>query len=416
MAPPPERRRVARRVAYIVSRFPKITETFVLNEMIALEELGVQVELFPLLRRERGVEQPAARPFVARAHYPRLGPVLRANLECFRSTPLRYLGTWIQTLWHTLPSPRFLAATLVLLPRAVYCARLIAAQGIEHVHAHFASHPALAALIVHRLTGIPFSFTAHGSDLHVDQTALRWKLGLAEQALTVSEYNREFVRSRLGREAADKLRVLHCGVDTERLVREQEPPSDCFEILCVAALRGVKGHAHLIEACHLLRERGVVFRCHLVGGGPLERELVRHVERRGLADRIHFHGPLPQGVVLERMRAAHVQVLCSIQDRAGRREGIPVALMEAMSCGLPVVASRISGVPELVEDGGSGLLTPPGDAGAIAEALERLARSPALRRRLGRAGRATVVEHFDLRTQALRVAAVVGAPKSGSRC
>jgi glycosyltransferase involved in cell wall biosynthesis len=116
------------------------------------------------------------------------------------------------------------------------------------------------------------------------------------------------------------------------------------------------------------------------------------------------------------MRAAHVQVLCSVQDRAGRREGIPVALMEAMSCGLPVVASRISGVPELVEHGRSGLLTPPGDARAIAEALERLARSPALRRRLGRAGRATVVEHFDLRTQALRMAAVVGSPRSGARC
>jgi glycosyltransferase involved in cell wall biosynthesis len=404
-------------VAYVVSRFPKITETFVLNEMIALEELGMQVELFPLLRREPGVQQPAARPFVERAHYPRLGwALVRANLDYFRREPLRYLATWMAAVWHTLPSPRFLAAALVLLPRAFVCAREMTRLGVEHVHAHFASHPALVALIVHRLTGIPFSFTAHGSDLHVDQTALAWKLREADQALTVSEYNREFVRSRLGRAAADKLRVLHCGVDTERLVRDQELPSDCFEILCVAALRGVKGHAHLIEACHLLRQRNVAFRCHLVGGGPRERELVRLAERRGLSDRIHFHGPLPHDVVLERMRAAHVQVLCSVQDRAGRREGIPVALMEAMSCGLPVVASRISGVPELVEHGRSGLLTPPGDARAIAEALERLARSPALRRRLGRAGRDTVVEHFDLRTQALRVAAVVAGSRAGARC
>ena len=396
----------APRVAYVVSRFPKITETFVLREMLALEELGFRVELFPLLRHRERVVHAEAEEFVRRAHH--AGPfsreVVSANLRSLWRSPVRYLATLLAVLWRTLPSPRFFAGAIALFPKAVHFARAMQRLGVEHVHAHFASHAALAALVVHRLSGIPFSFTAHGSDLHVDQTALGWKLREAAWAVTVSEYNREFVRARLGDEAAGKLLVIRCGVDSRRLVRGQEPATTPFEILCVAALRGVKGHVHLIEACRLLRDRGVGFRCHLVGSGPKERELRRQVARRGLEGAILFHGALAHADVLARMRAAHVVALCSVQDGAGRREGVPVVLMEAMSCELPVVASRISGIPELVRHGHSGLLTPPGDATAIADALEQLARSPAERRRLGQAGRATVVREFELRRTARQIA------------
>jgi glycosyltransferase involved in cell wall biosynthesis len=407
---------VGRAVAYVVSRFPKITETFVLNEMLALEALGARVELFPLMR-EGGVRHPEAQVFVERAHFPGAGSpsVARAHLSCLARAPLRYLRAFGQAVRHTLPSPRFLAGALAFWPRAVWIAETMRRLGVDHVHAHFATHPALVAWIAHELTGIPFSFTAHGSDLHVDQTGLALKLRDAELAITVSEYNREFVRRRLGARAAEKLAVLHCGVDTERLVRDGEPPAQPFEILCVAALRGVKGHRHLIDSCRLLRDRGLAFRCHLVGGGPREEALRRQVARLGLGDAIAFHGPQPHAVVLERMRAAHVQVLCSVQDRAGRREGIPVALMEAMSCGLPVVASAISGIPELVEDGRTGLLTPPGDARAIADALERLARSADLRSELGRAGREAVVRRFDLRVQARALAELLGTLPARTR-
>jgi glycosyltransferase involved in cell wall biosynthesis len=396
----------APRVAYVMSRFPKITETFVLYELLALRELGFAVEIFPLLREREKVAHPEAEALVARAHYrPFLSPaIVAANLGFLLRSPRAYLGTLFQALARTLRSPNYLGGVLVFFPKTVLFAREMQRLGVTHVHAHFANHPAMAALIVHRLTGIPFSFTAHGSDLHVDQTALAWKLAEASFGVTVSQYNREFVRERAGSAAADKLRVIHCGVDGGIHVREREVEGSCFEILCVAALREVKGHRHLLEACALLQAEGLEFRCHLVGSGPLEGELRAHVQRAGLEARVKLHGPLPRAEVLARMRAAHVLVLPSILDREGRREGIPVTLMEAMSCGLPVVASRISGIPELVEDGRSGILFPPGDSGALADALRRLRASPALRAELGRGARAKVEADFDLRAGARKLA------------
>jgi glycosyltransferase involved in cell wall biosynthesis len=385
-----------------MSRFPKLTETFVLFEMLELEALGFEIEVFPLLREHEPVAHAETRELIERAHYAPFFSFasLAAQLHFLARAPRRYLGTLCQVLAHTLPSANFFAGALWFFPKSVFFAREMERRGITHVHAHFANHPALAALIVHRLTGIPFSFTAHGSDLHVDQTALAWKLSAAAFAVTVSEYNREFVRERLGHSAAEKLRVIHCGVDPRRFGRDGEVASPTFEILCVAALRTVKGHRHLIEACRLLHSSGVPLRCHLVGGGPLESELRAEIERTGLGAQVLLHGPLPREEVLARMRAAHVLVQPSIVDREGRREGIPVTLMEAMGCGLAVVASRLSGIPELIEDGRSGLLVPPGDAHALAEALARLRSAPELRAELGRNARARVESEFDLRVSA----------------
>jgi len=394
------------RVAYLMSRFPKVTETFVLSEMVALEELGARVEVYPLLREHETVVHDEARDFAARAHYtPFLSPaILGANLACLVRRPWRYLSTLGAALLHTLPSANFFGGALLFLPKAALFARTMEREGIQHLHAHFANHPALVARVVHGLTGIPYSFTAHGSDLHVDQTALAWKLAAADFGVTVSEYNREFVRERAGAAAAEKLLVIHCGVDARTHVRTGEPPSPPFEILCVAALREVKGHAFLLDACRLLRDQGLALRCHLVGGGELERRLRARVQELGLEREVVFHGPQARAGVLERMRAAHALVLASIQDKDGRREGIPVTLMEAMSCALPVVASRISGIPELVEHDRSGLLFPPGDAAALAAALARLAAEPALRARLGAAGRERVRRDFDLADGARRLA------------
>ncbi len=403
------------KVAYVMSRFPKITETFVLYEMLELQRLGLEVEVYPLLRQRESVEHPEARALVDRARYqPFLSwRILRAHLHFLRFCPGTYLATLARALLHTARSPNFFLGALGILPKSVLFARQMRDSGVTHVHAHFANHPALAALIVHRLTSIPFSFTAHGSDLHVDQTALDWKLSEAEFAVTVSQYNREFVRQRVGPPAAEKLRVVHCGVDSDVLVREREPEGEELEILCVAALREVKGHRYLLDACKLLAERGVPFRCHLVGGGPLRRRIARRIEGLGLADRVVMHGALPRQALLERMRAAHVLVLPSIQDRSGRREGIPVTLMEAMSCSLPVVASDLSGIPELVETERTGLLTRPGDARDIAVALERLHASPELRKRLGRAGRERVRGEFNLRKSAERLADLILEARRG---
>lgn len=399
------------RVAYVMSRFPKITETFILYEILELERSGVAVEIFPLLREKAKVLHPEAARLMPRVRFlPFLsGAILAAHLRLLRRAPRRYFATLAEVLWGTRKSLNFLVGALGIWPKSVAMAEQMRRLRVTHLHAHFASHPALAALIVHRLAGIPFSFTAHGSDIHVDQTMIGAKLREARFAVTVCQYNIDFLAECCGDWVRDKLRVLHCGTDPEVFTTDDTPTpaGKPLSILCVGALREVKGHRFLIDACARLRSMGFSLRCRLIGEGELQRDLQRQIHRLGLWEQVHLLGARPRAEVSAEMRAADVVVLPSILGSRGDREGIPVALMEAMASGKPVVSSRQSGIPELVDDGVTGLLCPPGDAAALAEALAVLAADPDLRRRMGAAGRRRILQDFDMRASARVLAAML---------
>jgi glycosyltransferase involved in cell wall biosynthesis len=407
------------KVAYIMSRFPKLTETFILYEMLAMEEQGVQVEIYPLLRERAQIMHPEARAFVERAHFqPFISlPILRAHLHFWRRTPRAYLSTLWALLRGTWGSFRFFAGGLGIFPKVVYFAYLMATEGVTHVHAHFASHPAAAAFIIRRLVGIPYSFTAHGSDIHRDRHMLREKVSEAAFVVPISSFNRQVILEACGGAAAEKLVsnkliVIHCGVDTRLfhprpvhpLDNGSKLPAVPFSLLCIGTLHEVKGQTHLIEACRLLRERGVELTCHFVGDGPDKTALVEQATAAGLAPFVHFYGQQTRDEVARLLQATQVVVAPSVPSRDGRREGIPVVLMEAMASAVPVVSSRLSGIPELVEDGQDGLLTPPGDTAALADVLEQLYRDPGLRYRLGQAGREKVKREFDLYRNAAALA------------
>ncbi len=420
-----------RKVAYVVSRFPKLTETFILFEMLALEQQGVQVELYPLMRarnttthpegagvwakfverfrRSQGevVMHPEARSFVERAHFAPFisGAILWANLHYLFHKPQAYGGALWTLLRANWGSPNYLLGGLALFPKLALFARQMEAQGIPHLHAHFANHPAAAAFIIHRLTGIPYSFTAHGADLQVDQHMLHEKVAEAAFTVTISHYNRDFIAQVAGEAYRHKILVIRCGVDTQVFqpvdVQAGLPP---FSILCTGTLYEVKGQTYLVEACRLLHERGVDFECNFIGDGPDLIALTNQVARAGLSDRVRFLGRRNRAEIAEQLRRADVVSVPSVPTTSGRREGIPVVLMEAMGSGIPVVASGISGIPELVRDGENGLLVPPRDPAQLAQALERLHRDPSLRHLLGQAGRATVLQEFDLQANAARLA------------
>jgi glycosyltransferase involved in cell wall biosynthesis len=174
-------------------------------------------------------------------------------------------------------------------------------------------------------------------------------------------------------------------------------------MVCVASFEEVKGHRYLVEACRLLRDQRLDFVCHLIGEGPLRKETERQTAKAGLDTRVVFHGGQPRPVVARMLAESDVAVLASHQTSRGKREGIPVALMEAMASGVPVVATRISGIPELVEDGRTGYLVAPGDSAALARAVQTLAADAGLRDRMGQAGREKVIAEFDLRANAARL-------------
>jgi colanic acid/amylovoran biosynthesis glycosyltransferase len=384
------------KVAYIMSRFPKLTETFVLFEMMAVEALGAEVEVFPLLRtREKAVHAEAA-PFVARAHFHRFLSiaVLRANLRLLCRRPAACLGVWWEALSATWRSWNFFVGAIVFLPKAIVFASEMERLGIDHIHAHFANHPALAALVVHRLTGIPFSFTAHAHDIHVDRTMLAAKVESAAFVATIADFNKELIVGACGGRFRDKVHVIHCGVDPQAFARQGEA-HERLQIACVASLEPVKGHRYLVEACRRLRDRGVAFTCQIVGDGTLRRAVAQQVAANSLRDCVTMCGPRTRAEVAQILGASDVAVLASAPLTNGKQEGIPVILMEAMAAGLPVVATKTGGIAELVEPDVSGLLVEPGDAAGLADAIETLARDGARRAAMGQQGRRRIMRDFN---------------------
>lgn len=387
------------KIAYLMSRFPKLTETFIVNEAIQLRRQGVELRLYPLIRQRARVIHPQARALLPQVRFlPFFSiPVLQAQWYFLRNSPGRYLRVLFELLRETWGSLNFCFGALAIFPKTVRLALELKDEGFDHVHAHFANHPAAAAFIIHRLTGLPYSFTAHGSDLHVEQRMLETKVRHARFVVTISAYNRDFLLKACGEELGCKVHVVRCGVDLRLFQpRPRDNGSGPLRILSVGSLSEVKGHAYLVEACRILAHRGVPFTCRVIGEGPLRPSLNRQIRRSGLQDRVFLVGEKTGPEVLEALQESDTFVLASVPTRNGKREGIPVALMEAMAGGLPVIASSLSGIPELVESGKSGILVPPRDARGLAAALEEIYRDLELRRRLGQQGRLRVLQDFNL--------------------
>lgn len=386
-----------RAVAVLLSRFPKVTETFILREIVEMERQGQPVRLVPLLRERPSVVHPEALGWMDRALFTPWfsAGILTANLRALGRDPALYLGVLGRVLWGASASANFFLRTLVLFPKSVYLAERLRAEGIGHLHAHFATHPATVALVVSSLTGIGFSFTAHAHDIFVRRPLLRQKIREARFVRAISRFNREFLAARYP-DADAKTVVIHVGVDTRAYGGEGTGAGGLTTVLCVAALQAYKGLGVLVEACRRLRGDGVVFRCDIVGEGPLRAEIERQVARAGLGDIVQLRGARPEDEVARMMASAAVVVLPSVVAADGQMEGIPVSLMEAMAARRPVVASSLLGIAELVEDGVSGLLVEPGDAQGLASALRRLLADPDGRRAMGRRGREIVERRFRL--------------------
>jgi glycosyltransferase involved in cell wall biosynthesis len=302
-----------------------------------------------------------------------------------------------------------------VLLKAALVARRLEAMGVGHVHAHWATHPALAAWTVRALTGLPYSFTAHAHDLYVDRAMLREKVRDAAFVVTISEFNRRLLEEVCGPDARGKVHVVRCGVDLRAFAPapRRAPPVPTFA--CVASLRPYKGHAVLLEAAALLRARGLALRVLLVGDGPLRGDLEARVARLGIGDTVTFRGALAHEEIPEILASATAAVLPSVTQADGQMEGIPVALMEAMAAGVPVVSTRLSGIPELVRDGEGGLLVPERDPEALAAAMARLAADPALAARLAAGARRVVERDFDRARNVARLEALLSGAASSSR-
>jgi glycosyltransferase involved in cell wall biosynthesis len=397
------------RLAYLVSRFPLVSETFILREMLQLEAGGWPLDLFALHHEHPQVRHPHAERFELTAQYlePTSTRTVRANVRQVVRAPGRYGRLLARTVAGNVGSPDFLAKGVAIFPGVVELAERMRRRGVRHIHAHFGTHPALAAMLAADLIGAGYSFTVHAHDLFVDTTMLAEKVRRARFVATISEFNRRRLIQLAGPSVAHKVAVIRCGVDPLRYAYIPRTPHDGPQrILAVASLQEYKGLEYLVRACRRLRDAAPdhAFQCEIVGGGPLSDSLARLIARLGIDDQVRLLGPRDENAVRTLMQRADTLVMPSVVARDGQMEGIPVVLMEAMALGLPVVASDLSGIPELVRHQETGLLVPPGDPEAIKDGILACWREPNEAATRARAGRVLVEREYDLGQNAARLA------------
>jgi len=397
------------RVGYLVSRFPAASETFVVRELNeVVREADAEVTLMSLFPSSDEFLHPEAERWLPGLLRPTLGEGLRALGGWLLRRPLATAGLIGRIVADCVRSPRVLLRSLATVPIAAAHALNAERLGLDRLHAHFAAYPTLAAWICHRLCGLPYSFTAHAYDIFVDQSMLATKVAEAEFVATISEYNVRFLADH-GGGSKTPVHVVHCGVDPDRYEfrPRSAPVTGEVDVLCVASLQEKKGHAYLLEALAGGGPELERVALDLVGGGELREALERRASELGLAERVRFHGARSEVEVRAMLGNADAFVLPSIIGSDGQMEGLPVALIEALACGLPTVATRMSGVPELIEEGRTGWLAEPADPGELAAALRRVVEAEPLQ--LDR-GRELVEREFDVRRSGARMAELFGAP------
>src|SRR5256886_1825910 len=384
------------RLGYLYSRYPVLSQTFCDAEMLALEQLGFELEIGSV--------------------YPPLTSLRHEHIDCLRA-PIQYAppqeilkiseknaktdGKWPCDLvdrHERKYGPGVKAEQRAR--NALYFADHFKRRGVDHVHVHFANRAAHTAMFLKEISGIPFSVTAHGQDFMKDlgnEDLLREICAAAEFVAAETDYSRDLLRQRCPN-SAGKIHRVYNGMDLTRFSSPNEEVSinQVPRIISIGRLVAFKGFEYLIDACADLARRSLDFNCEIIGDGPLRGDLEARIRKLNLSDRVHLLGSLSQGAVLEKLRSADIFALASVIDNQAASDVFPTVIIEAMAAARPVVSTRLAGIPESVVDGETGLLVSPEDTMALSEALGRLMEDAKLRLHYGRAGRARIEQHFRI--------------------
>lgn len=401
-------------IAYILLRFPHLTETFVADEIWEVQQQGVRVSLFSLLKPRQGPVQPTSKRLAKDTRYaPELWSwrLWWAQLYFLARSPFVYLALLTRLVRQPYPK-RFLFLffrRMLIFLKAVSLAYELKDTSVKLVHTHFAWLSGAAAWVISKLLDIPFTVTVHAYDLYSSNDLLHLTVCSASRIVAISEYNKRMVLKMCPGLRESLISVIHCGINLERFAppaRSGNNGQGPLSILSVGSLIEKKGHEYLIQACQQLKARGVDFRCTIIGKGPDEEFLRQLMHDHDLEDRIVLIGARQQDDVLAIYRDSDLFVLASVVAQDGDRDGIPVVLMEAIAMQIPVISTRVSGIPELVRHKETGWLVPERDVMAIANAIAHLASDDKLRLHLAHNGRALVEREFEIRSNVSRLISV----------
>lgn len=383
------------RIGYVLKMYPRFSETFVVTEILAMEEHGADIEIFSLRSPVDGrFHETLAQVRAPVTYIPQRSRAVDLWMMLGRSRAV--LGESLDRHLADL-----LAHDVSDACQAVELAVMARTRALTHLHAHFGSVSATVARLAARLAGVGYSITLHAKDIYhedVDEALLEAKIRDSDVSVTVSDYNLQFLRDRYVAQSHRVTRIYN-GIDLERF--PYTPPRDRAPlVLAVGRLVEKKGFRYLVDAIALLRDRGVPARLSVVGEGAEEAALRAQVDALGLDDLVTFHGPQTQAETREHIRRAAVMAAPCVIGADGNRDGLPTTILECLALGTPVVATPVTGIPEAVLDDRTGLIIPESDAEALAFALARLIVDADLRCRLAEAGRSHVETLFDTRHNA----------------
>ena len=391
--------------AYLFERFPSFGQTFCYREVAELDRQGVAAPIFSIRNPRDGPQQDWNDQIIKRVRYlpseeQLLQEVARASKKGkLKREVIAALAGWGRR------------TDFLRLYQAVYVGLHLREMGIDHIHAHFAGMAARTAFWIARFFPITFSFTAHANDIFTPRdfgVSLDKLVDAARVIITETDYAAQFLRARFPDRPADRIHRIYNGLNLEEFGRADFSASPPL-IVGVGRLISKKGFADLVRVCGLLMKRVEFFRCEVIGEGPLEKELHKQIAQLGLQERVELLGPKPQHEVRARLAGARLLVLPSVVDPDGGMDNLPTVIMEAMATGLPIVSTPVGGIPEMVIENETGFLVPPGDAVALAAAIEKLITDRLLAQKLGRAGYDRAEKLFSIEKNARKLCGLLDA-------
>lgn len=385
------------KIAYITVKLPYgRQESFIIPEIQEMIRQGEEVIILPFRPDDEifHKDAEALRAITRRVGLCSLTVLLQTILQLFRN-PFNSLRIVSVILFNS-RNITIALKNISAIPKGLYAARLFKQEKVQHIHAHWASTPSTVAYVASYLSNIPWSFTAHRWDI-AENNILARKVTSASFARVISEKGKQKVIETItDGNHIDKIRVVHMGVnipDNTTLGKRQQKT---FTIICPANMVTIKGHKYLIEACRIIKQQKQYVRCIFAGDGPLEAELKSLINEYELSAYIDFAGRLPQDKLIDMYKNNLIDavVLPSIVRNDGETEGIPVALMEAMAYGIPVISTDTGGIPELLKD--AGIIVPEKDSASLARAIVKLMTDTSYYKELQRLGKDKIENQFNL--------------------
>jgi colanic acid/amylovoran biosynthesis glycosyltransferase len=374
-----------KKIMYIVSYFPSTSQTFVLRELKRLWDLGYEIEICAMRTSDKEIKHPDVDIFKDSVFYiPDLGrrkssllPLVSSNFALGFKKPIIYLKALGKAL-----KARSIRVILDFL-RAGWVVSKHKLNPDLHLHSQFAHNPTNIAYFIHLLNGNTFSFTSHAVDLYVNPTLMKEKLENSRFAVTISEYNKSLLKEQYGLESVSNLHIVRCGIEkgevntTNPIVKKEE--NRTLTILTIGRMVEKKGFDVLVDALELLMQQDYNFECRIIGGGELQDQIIQSVHEKGLEKHVHFLGAKSADEVQREFGKADMFVLPCKKAENGDMDGIPVVLMEAIANKVPVVTTRLSGIPELVIHNQTGLLAEPNDPISLVDQITTLIEKPDIR-------------------------------------